>query len=113
MDTAKRVPAYFGSMVFNEKVMQELLPKDIYKALKKTAEQGSAIDISIANVVANAMKDWAMERGATHFTHWFQPMTGITAEKHDSFLTVNNGKAITEWLHPDKLYKCSKCGNVL
>ncbi len=94
MDTAKRVPAYFGSMVFNEKVMQELLPKDIYKALKKTAEQGSAIDISIANVVANAMKDWALSKGATHFTHWFQPMTGVTAEKHDSFITPEGSAGI-------------------
>ncbi len=94
MDTAKRVPEYFGSMVFNEKVMQELLPKDIYKALKKTAEQGSAIDISIANVVANAMKDWALSKGATHFTHWFQPMTGVTAEKHDSFITPEGSAGV-------------------
>lgn len=94
MDTAKRVPEYFGSMVFNEKVMQELLPKDVYKALKKTAEQGSAIDISIANVVANAMKDWALSKGATHFTHWFQPMTGVTAEKHDSFITPEGSAGV-------------------
>ncbi|MBS6546837.1 MAG: glutamine synthetase III [Butyricicoccus pullicaecorum] len=89
MDTyaAKRVPEYFGSMVFNENVMKEQLPKDVYKALKKTVDEGSAIDPAIANVVANAMKDWAISKGATHFTHWFQPMTGITAEKHDSFIS--------------------------
>ncbi|MBS5702905.1 MAG: glutamine synthetase III [Butyricicoccus pullicaecorum] len=87
MDTAKRVPEYFGSMVFNENVMKELLPKDVYRALKKTVDEGSAIDPTIANVVANAMKDWALSKGATHFTHWFQPMTGVTAEKHDSFIT--------------------------
>ncbi len=89
MDTyaAKRVPEYFGSMVFNENVMKEQLPKDVYKALKKTVDEGSAIDPAIANVVANAMKDWALSKGATHFTHWFQPMTGITAEKHDSFIS--------------------------
>ena len=87
MDTAKRVPEYFGSMVFNENVMKELLPKDVYRVLKKTVDEGSAIDPTIANVVANAMKDWALSKGATHFTHWFQPMTGVTAEKHDSFIT--------------------------
>ncbi|MGN1007738.1 MAG: glutamine synthetase III, partial [Butyricicoccus sp.] len=87
MDTAKRVPEYFGSMVFNENVMKERLPKDVYKALKKTVDEGTAIDPAIANVVANAMKDWALSKGATHFTHWFQPMTGVTAEKHDSFIT--------------------------
>ena len=69
MDTAKRVPEYFGNMVFNENVMKELLPKDVYRALKKTVDEGSAIDPTIANVVANAMKDWALSKGATHFTH--------------------------------------------
>ena len=81
----KKVPELFGSMVFNEAVMKERLPKDVYKALKKTVRQGTALDPQVAGVVANAMKDWAIEKGATHFTHWFQPMTGITAEKHDSF----------------------------
>ena len=94
----KRVPEYFGSMVFNENVMKERLPKDVYEALKKTADEGSDIDPAIANVVANAMKDWALSKGATHFTHWFQPMTGITAEKHDSFITpVDSGNVIMEF----------------
>ena len=82
-----RIPELFGSMVFNERVMRERLPKDTYKALRKTMEIGKTLDLTIANVVANAMKDWAVEKGATHFTHWFQPMTGITAEKHDSFIS--------------------------
>ena len=81
------VPEYFGSMVFNDEVMKERLPKETYKALKKTVYEGKVLDISVANVVANAMKDWAVEKGCTHYTHWFQPMTGITAEKHDSFIS--------------------------
>ncbi len=92
------VPEIFGSMVFNDTVMKEKLPKDTYKALRKTREQGKPMDILVANVVANAMKDWAVEKGATHFTHWFQPMTGITAEKHDSFIyPIENGKVIMEF----------------
>ena len=75
----------FGSMVFGDSTMRERLPKETYKALKKTIQEGKPLDLTVANIVANAMKDWAIERGATHFTHWFQPMTGITAEKHDSF----------------------------
>ncbi|MFR5890404.1 MAG: glutamine synthetase III, partial [Lachnospiraceae bacterium] len=82
-----KVPEYFASMVFDDAVMQERLPKETYRALKKTAKDGRSLDISIANVVANAMKDWAIEKGATHYTHWFQPMTGVTAEKHDSFIS--------------------------
>ncbi len=81
------VPEMFGSLVFNEKVMKERLPSDVYKSLKKTIEEGKTFDIEVANVVASAMKDWAIEKGATHYTHWFQPMTGITAEKHDSFIS--------------------------
>ena len=77
----------FGSYVFNNTVMREKLPKETYKALKKTINDGEPLDIHVANIVANAMKDWAIEKGATHFTHWFQPMTGITAEKHDSFIS--------------------------
>ena len=77
----------FGSLVFNDEVMQARLPKDTYKAMLKTIYDGRSLDISVANIVANAMKDWAIEKGATHFTHWFQPMTGITAEKHDSFIS--------------------------
>ncbi len=92
------IPEMFGSMVFNDTVMKERLPKDTYKALRKTREQGKPLDLQVANVVANAMKDWAVEKGATHFTHWFQPMTGITAEKHDSFIyPVENGKIIMEF----------------
>ncbi len=88
----------FGSMVFNDKVMKERLPKDIYQALKKTISAGTHLELDVANVVANAMKDWAIEKGVTHFTHWFQPMTGITAEKHDSFITPDgSGGAIMEF----------------
>jgi len=71
------IPEMFGSMVFNDTVMKERLPKDTYKALRKTREQGKPLDLQVANVVANAMKDWAVEKGATHFPHWFQPMTTI------------------------------------
>ena len=81
------VPELFGSMVFNDTIMRNKLPKDVYKSLRRTIEKGTDLDISVANVVANAMKDWALEKGATHFTHWFQPMTGVTAEKHDSFIS--------------------------
>ena len=94
----KDIPNMFGSMVFNDSVMKEKLPKDIYKALQKTISQGTHLDIDVANIVANAMKNWAVEKGATHFTHWFQPMTGITAEKHDSFISpVGGGKIIMEF----------------
>ena len=85
-----KLPEMFGSMVFNESVMRQKLPKDIYRSLKHTMDTGETLDISVANVVANAMKDWAVEKGATHYTHWFQPMTGITAEKHDSFIVPAN-----------------------
>ena len=92
------VPEIFGSLVFNETVMKERLPKATYKALMKTREEGKPLDLAVANVVANAMKAWAIEKGATHFTHWFQPMTGITAEKHDSFISpVESGKVIMEF----------------
>ncbi|MEG6520823.1 glutamine synthetase III family protein [Desulfotomaculum sp. 1211_IL3151] len=94
----KDIPNLFGSMVFNDTVMQSRLPKDTYKALKKTIAQGTHLELDIANVVANAMKNWAVEKGATHFTHWFQPMTGITAEKHDSFITpAKDGRVIMEF----------------
>ena len=85
------VPELFGSMVFNDAVMKERLPKDIYKALQKTVADGLHLQLDVANVVAAAMKDWAIEKGATHFTHWFQPMTGVTAEKHDSFISPEPG----------------------
>ncbi len=93
-----KIPELFGSMVFNETVMRNRLPKDIYKKLKRTIELGKHLDIDVANVVATAMKDWATEKGATHFTHWFQPMTGVTAEKHDSFISpVSSGEVIMEF----------------
>ena len=93
-----RIPEIFGSLVFNETVMRERLPKETFKALKKTMDEGTPLDSGVANIVANAMKDWAIEKGVTHFTHWFQPMTGITAEKHDSFITpVGNGNVIMEF----------------
>ncbi len=92
-----KVPEMFGSMVFNDKVMQERLPKATYKALKKTVENGEPLDEGVANVVANAMKDWAVELGCTHFTHWFQPMTGVTAEKHDSFIQPCGNGVIMEF----------------
>ncbi|MGI5884054.1 MAG: glutamine synthetase III [Candidatus Spyradocola sp.] len=81
------VPELFGSLVFGDAAMRERLPKDTYKALRKTIQDGKPLNLEVANVVANAMKDWAIEKGVTHFTHWFQPMTGITAEKHDSFIS--------------------------
>ena len=92
------VPELFGSMVFNDAVMKERLPKDVYKKLKKTMREGTAIDADVAAVVATAMKDWAISKGATHYTHWFQPMTGITAEKHDSFITpTDDGHVMMEF----------------
>lgn len=92
------VPEYFGSDVFNEAVMKERLPKATYKALKKTIDNGDPLDIEVANIVANAMKDWAVEKGCTHYTHWFQPMTGLTAEKLDSFISpTEDGHVIMEF----------------
>ena len=94
----QKFPKFFGSMVFNDQKMQERLPKSTYKALKKTIQNGEPLDLSVANVVAAAMKDWAVEMGCTHYTHWFQPMTGITAEKHDSFIAPNGeGQVIMEF----------------
>ncbi len=92
------VTELFGSMVFGDRKMQERLPRTTYNALKKTIKNGEPLDISVANAVANAMKDWAVEMGCTHYTHWFQPMTGITAEKHDSFICpANDGAVIMEF----------------
>ncbi|MGN0518301.1 MAG: glutamine synthetase III [Acutalibacteraceae bacterium] len=92
------VPELFGSMVFDDATMKERLPKETYKTLKRTITNGEPLDINAANIVANAMKDWAVEKGATHFTHWFQPMTGVTAEKHDSFISpTGDGKIIMEF----------------
>lgn len=83
---AKKIPEYFGTMVFNDKVMKERLPKEAYDAVRQAIDKGTQLPLSYAKIVASVMKDWAIEKGATHFTHWFQPMTGITAEKHDSFI---------------------------
>ena len=92
------LPEMFGSLVFNDVVMKERLPKATYKALQKTIKNGEPLDLEVADVVANAMKDWAIEKGVTHYTHWFQPMTGVTAEKHDSFISPNsNGQVIMEF----------------
>ena len=85
------VKELFGTQVFNDETMRERLPKDVYKALQKTIQEGKHLQMDLANVVAEAMKDWAVEKGATHFTHWFQPMTGVTAEKHDSFISPEAG----------------------
>lgn len=94
----KKVPDYFGSMVFDDRVMKAKLPAKVYASLKKTIDEGATLDSGVANEVADAMKDWAVENGATHFTHWFQPLTGITAEKHDSFITPSlDGGVIMEF----------------
>ena len=94
----KDIPNLFGSLVFNDSVMKARLPKETYKSLKNTIQAGKPLDLAVAYVVANAMKDWAIEKGATHFTHWFQPMTVITAEKHDSFISPDkNGNIIMEF----------------
>ncbi|NCB48974.1 MAG: glutamine synthetase type III, partial [Clostridia bacterium] len=92
------VPEIFGSMVFNDSVMKEKLPKEIYNAIQKSIKEGERLDKKVANAVASAMKNWAVEKGVTHFTHWFQPMTGITAEKHDSFISpAPDGNVIMEF----------------
>ncbi len=92
------VPELFGSLVFNDEVMKQRLPKEVYKSLRKTIEEGRDLDSAVASAVATAMKDWAVEKGATHYTHWFQPMTGITAEKHDSFISPQpDGRVIMEF----------------
>ena len=94
----KKIPELYGSLVFNDKVMREKLPKDIYKALRKTINNNTHLELDVANAVAVAMKEWAVDNGATHFTHWFQPMTGCTAEKHDSFITpVDGGEVIMDF----------------
>ena len=94
---AANVMEIYGSKVFNEHVMKERLPSATYKSLEKTLHKGAPLDIEVANVVASVMKRWAMELGATHYTHWFQPLTGITSEKHDGFVSpVGDGTAIME-----------------
>ena len=94
----EKISDIFGSMVFNDAVMRERLPKETYRQVQATMENGKRLDDDAARIVANAMKDWAIEKGATHFTHWFQPMTGITAEKHDSFISPTaDGRIIMEF----------------
>lgn len=94
----EKISDIFGSMVFNDAVMRERLPKETYRQVQATMEKGKRLDDDAARIVANAMKDWAIEKGATHFTHWFQPMTGITAEKHDSFISpCGGGQVIMEF----------------
>ena len=88
------IPDIFGENVFNDKVMRSSLPKEVYKSLRKTIDAGEPIDMSIADTVANAMKDWAVSKGATHYTHWFQPLTNLTAEKHDSFIEPSGGDVV-------------------
>ena len=95
---AQSIPEIYGSLVFNDKIMREKLPKDMYKALKKTIENGTHLELDVANSVAVAMKEWALEHGATHYTHWFQPMTNFTAEKHDSFISPTvDGQVIMDF----------------
>ena len=88
------IPEIFGENVFNDGVMRSTLPSEVYKSLRKTIDEGKTIDMNIADSVANAMKDWALSKGATHYTHWFQPLTNLTAEKHDSFIEPVGGDAI-------------------
>src|SRR5690242_20897051 len=94
----RRATEEFGSLTFNEEVQRARLPKDVFRALRRSIAHGESIDPSVADIVASALKDWAVEYGATHYTHWFQPMTGITAEKHDSFLNPTpDGRAVAEF----------------
>ena len=98
MSDTKKLPELFGSLVFNEETMKERLSSASYSAWKKSVTDGTSLDISTANEIAEAMKQWAVEKGATHYTHWFQPMTGFTAEKHDSFISpAGGGKIIMEF----------------
>ena len=98
MSDIQNIPDFFGCNVFNDAAMQKYLPKNVYKKLKKTIEEGQELDPMLAEVVAHAVKEWALSKGATHFTHWFQPLTGVTAEKHDSFITApKDGKVIMEF----------------
>ncbi len=97
-ENRRTVPELFGSAVFNDDVMQERLPRDVYRSLRRTIDEGKDLDLTVANAVASAMKDWVVEKGATHFTHWFQPLNGITAEKHDSFISpTSDGRVIMQF----------------
>ena len=104
------VAEIFGSDVFDDATMKERLPKKIYKELKQTIAVGGELDSHVAEVVANAMKDWAIEKGATHYTHWFQPLTGITAEKHDAFITpTDDGGVILEFSGKELIHSPAPC----
>ncbi len=92
------VPEEFGSLVFDDRAMKATLPAKVYRSLRRTIDEGARLDLSVANAVAAAMKDWAVARGATHYAHWFQPLSGITSEKHDSFITPSpDGGVIMEF----------------
>ena len=94
----RQIPDYFGDLVFDDRVMRSTLSAKVYQSLRKTIDEGEKLDIGVANAVANAMKDWAIEKGCTHFTHWFQPLSGVTAEKHDSFISpAPDGGVIMEF----------------
>ena len=99
MSEIMKVTEIFGENVFNDAVMQERLPKKVYRELKKTIQEGKELETSIADVVAHEMKEWAIEKGATHYSHWFQPLTGATAEKHDAFISApkQDGKVLMEF----------------
>ena len=100
MSDVINVAEIFGEDVFNDTVMQSRLPKKVYKDLKRMIQEGQELDLATADVIAHEMKEWAIEKGATHYTHWFQPLTGVTAEKHDSFISapMENGKGAYEFL---------------
>ena len=104
------VAEIFGEDVFNDAVMQERLPKKVYKKLKQTIEEGKELDLETADVIAHEMKEWAIEKGATHYTHWFQPLTGVTAEKHDSFISapLPSGKVLMSF-SGQELIKGERC----
>ena len=97
----QNIPELFGSMVFDDRVMRSRLSADVYESLRKTIEENAKLDTKVADVVAAEMRDWAVEKGATHFTHWFQPLTGVTAEKHDSFISVSPDGG-GSWSSPEK-----------
>ena len=98
MSEIRNLPELFGSDVFNEYTMKQRLPEDVYSAWKRCIAEGTHLPLDVANAIAEAMKQWALEKGATHYTHWFQPMTGITAEKHDSFISpTGDGRVIMEF----------------
>ena len=92
----KNIPEHFGELVFGDSAMKERLPAETYAAMKRTIDDGRSLDLTVLNAVAEAMKEWAIEKGATHFTHWFQPLTGVTAEKHDAFISPI-GPCQVEW----------------